>query len=263
MTGTDTTEWFYAQGDEERGPVPMADLLRLVEKGTVGRGTLVWHDGMEDWSPAGQVEGLQLAWHKLDEAWSALPRPWVRFWARMIDIGFGMFFSAMLVGPVLTPMGPQGPFFLVFLLLVFTNIILEALVVSTFGWTPGKWMLRVRLRTPEGACLGFSAAAVRSFLVWVRGMFFLIFPVNIIMFVLSWRDLRRHGNAWWDRAGNHEVRHGNIGPFRGVAAGILLFFYGIVMAFALWFQIQVIKEQLNEIQKEMPPAVEQHPTPMA
>jgi len=50
--------WYYSQGDKQQGPVTAAQLKQLAASGQIKAVDLVWKDGMEDWAPAAQVEGL-------------------------------------------------------------------------------------------------------------------------------------------------------------------------------------------------------------
>jgi len=50
--------WYYAQGDEEKGPVPTAELKSMRASGKLKPDDLVWKDGMADWAPASTVPGL-------------------------------------------------------------------------------------------------------------------------------------------------------------------------------------------------------------
>jgi len=50
--------WYFADGDEERGPVTEAQIRALVGTGNLKRDDLVWKEGMEDWTPAEEVPGL-------------------------------------------------------------------------------------------------------------------------------------------------------------------------------------------------------------
>ena len=43
--------WYYASGEERRGPIGEAALLELLHLGAVGPETLVWTAGMERWAP--------------------------------------------------------------------------------------------------------------------------------------------------------------------------------------------------------------------
>jgi hypothetical protein len=49
-------EWYYADGDEQRGPVTESVLAGLVEQGVVRADTLVWNASMSDWRPYSEVQ---------------------------------------------------------------------------------------------------------------------------------------------------------------------------------------------------------------
>lgn len=51
-------QWFYAQGDQQLGPISDAEIKRLVADGTVRPQDEVWCEGMPDWKPAGEVREL-------------------------------------------------------------------------------------------------------------------------------------------------------------------------------------------------------------
>lgn len=44
-------EWYYSENYEQRGPVGEAELRNLWTMGTVTDDTLVWREGMTDWTP--------------------------------------------------------------------------------------------------------------------------------------------------------------------------------------------------------------------
>jgi len=50
--------WFFADGDVERGPVTEAQLRALIGTGNLTPEGLVWKEGMDYWTPAGEVPGL-------------------------------------------------------------------------------------------------------------------------------------------------------------------------------------------------------------
>jgi hypothetical protein len=47
--------WFYEYNGEQKGPVPEDELDRLIAQGTVLPTTLVWRDGLPNWTPLAQV----------------------------------------------------------------------------------------------------------------------------------------------------------------------------------------------------------------
>ena len=50
--------WFYALRNQQQGPVSESDLKMLLKDRTIDGGTLVWKEGMAQWTPAGQVPAL-------------------------------------------------------------------------------------------------------------------------------------------------------------------------------------------------------------
>ena len=50
--------WYYAENNRQAGPVDTGTLKRLIRANVVTRSTLVWKDGMANWSPAADVPHL-------------------------------------------------------------------------------------------------------------------------------------------------------------------------------------------------------------
>lgn len=57
--------WYYAENDQQLGPVTAEEFSRLIADGVIKDDTLVWTDGMEDWLPLSRVERMPSL---LDEA---------------------------------------------------------------------------------------------------------------------------------------------------------------------------------------------------
>lgn len=57
-TQPDPARWYYLDGGDQRGPVPLADIRAKVMDGTVGPESYVWADGMPEWMPARQVPAV-------------------------------------------------------------------------------------------------------------------------------------------------------------------------------------------------------------
>lgn len=64
--------WFYESNGAQAGPLSLAELRAAVLRREVGRHSLVWCAGMEQWQPLATVERLQ---ELLDLAPPPLPRP--------------------------------------------------------------------------------------------------------------------------------------------------------------------------------------------
>lgn len=50
--------WYFADGDEERGPVTEGQIRTLIGTGNLKPDDLVWKEGMDDWAPADEIPGL-------------------------------------------------------------------------------------------------------------------------------------------------------------------------------------------------------------
>ena len=50
--------WFYASDGEQKGPFSEVELREFIVRGTVRPTTLVWGEGMSEWTKAGDVPGL-------------------------------------------------------------------------------------------------------------------------------------------------------------------------------------------------------------
>lgn len=54
-------QWYYAEDGEQKGPVALAEIQRLVSAKRIQAEDLVWREGMEDWLPLGEVAELRPA----------------------------------------------------------------------------------------------------------------------------------------------------------------------------------------------------------
>ena len=52
------SDWFYAKGAQQHGPVPADELRQLIATGAVTANDLVWREGMPNWVPATAVAEL-------------------------------------------------------------------------------------------------------------------------------------------------------------------------------------------------------------
>jgi len=52
------TQWFYAEGGEQRGPVGFEELKARADQGLLRPDDFVWGEGMPQWKLATQVEGI-------------------------------------------------------------------------------------------------------------------------------------------------------------------------------------------------------------
>src|SRR5262245_52637343 len=55
------THWFYHKNDRGFGPLEEADIRGLLERNEIAANTLVWRDGLRDWTEAKNTELVSAA----------------------------------------------------------------------------------------------------------------------------------------------------------------------------------------------------------
>lgn len=222
------------------GPYQLEQLQDMLDSGAVTFNDTVWVEGTENWVPLNQIEGIYL--RPAPEPGSALfeeglqTRPWVRYWARSIDsllIGVAVFvpFGAILPDELNNRLVSQ---FVQFLALALW-IPIEAALIATFGCTPGKALLRIRVTNKSHSNLSFNQALSRSFGVWLKGLGTGLIPiVTIITNVIAYRRLSDKGVTTWDEDGRFKVTHRQVGIVRAlIVIAIFVGFIAIIFAGAM------------------------------
>ena len=146
---------------------------------------------------------------------------WRRFIARVID---GVFMSVLWGFLALVFYGPDvlleyaeklmaGDRIFTVTLAVMTfvlNGVLEAFLISKWGMTIGKWILRIRVVHKEERFLTFGEAFKRYLMVLFRGQAFNLLPLNFIFGALSLMELANTGSTNWDKSTSSDVQHGTM-----------------------------------------------------
>jgi hypothetical protein len=156
--------------------------------------------------------------------------PWLRFLARFFD--YSIFF--LILWGLRKAAAGHFPFGRLEHLIPFEFFVwipIEALLLSTWGTTPGKFFLRTEMKQGRKARLDFFTALKRSFNVWFRGLGMGIPFVNVVCLFVAYQRLRLLRQTSWDREENIVVSHHPIGQWRVVFAAIvavggLFFYYG-------------------------------------
>jgi len=214
------------------GPYSLEQLQDMLDGGAVFFTDFVWVEGTEEWIPLNQVEGIYFrpapepGFTLVEEGPQA--RPWVRYWARSIDIALISIIVSIPIGVVL-PDDLNNR--LVDQLLQFLALTLwipiEAALIATFGRTPGKALLRVRVSNKNGGNLSFGQALSRSFKVWWMGLGTGLIPfVTLVTLLVAHKHLSNKGVTMWDRDGRFKVTHRKVGIMRTLIA--VAIFVGLV-----------------------------------
>ena len=226
-------QWYYKLGPEEKGPVSQEELAGMYHRKEIGPKTLVRSGSVREWTPIDEMVELKepLLDVRPEEAKVVLEearemeeapkvRPWVRFVGRMFDycwFGIVLLFILGSVGLSLA----ENPFGI--LLIPFLWVFVEAIFLSTWGETPGKWLVQTSVRRSNGQKLSFRDAIYRSFSVWWIGMGAGIFIVSLITMIVACVKLSNNKITTWDRSGKFDVRHRTIGPLRIIVLAIFFF----------------------------------------
>lgn len=148
--------------------------------------------------------------------------PWIRYWARTVDTIIAVFGLAIVLG-ILSPGAfaeDESGYALVFSAL-FVWIFVEAMMLATWGTTPGKALLRVRV-TQNGQPPRFGNALSRSFRVWFFGLGIGFPLVTAITMLVAYNKLMKRGKTSWDRKLDLSVLHGEIGALRWAVLVVIL-----------------------------------------
>jgi uncharacterized RDD family membrane protein YckC len=155
--------------------------------------------------------------------------PWIRFLARWVD--YALFFLLLLASrKIFHGHLPFGKYENLVPFEYFVWIPFEAILLSTWGKTPGKWFLKTRLKAGKRGRLAFVAALRRSFAVWLRGLGLGIPVINFFCMLVAYNRLKLLHITSWDRDDHVVVTHAPMGRWRiyvavFIATAGILYYY--------------------------------------
>ena len=161
-------------------------------------------------------------------------RPWLRFWARVCD----MWLLGLVITVVLAVVGfDLVPRFLLNTLSLLLMTVVEALCLSCWGTTPGKYLFNISVLDRAGRRLSFGDAYGRAFAVFLKGMGMGLFIIPLITQIVGYVRLSNRGITSWDEDGGFRVAHGPVGAGRATAAVLTM-----LLTFSLTVAIVVAAE---------------------
>lgn len=151
-------------------------------------------------------------------------RPWVRYFARMLDYFLASIVSSVVLA-VVSPVyfASEDSEFGVTWLALLVWIPIEAVLLATWGTTPGKALLRTRIVPTDGDdSIDFATALNRATRVWFSGVG-TGFPI-VFLFTMgsAYGKLNKTGSTSWDQELGFNVEHRKIGPARVAVALVIL-----------------------------------------
>lgn len=199
-----------SQKEKQQHSAAAADLLEAREKTEAGQSALT-------------VPSLK----KLYEPSGDQIRPWVRYWARGLDSAFfGMALSLLLGFFYEDALEMSDQLFTLISLCLY--VFFEAALLAIFGTTPGKTLLKIRLRNNDDTKLSYGEALGRALSVWFRGVGLGIPLVNLFTHLSSYSRLSNYGATLWDANGGFTVSHRKIGAWR-IILTLLIFVWFIYL----------------------------------
>jgi hypothetical protein len=153
-------------------------------------------------------------------------RPWVRYWARMMDLYLTCIVAGVLMEVVFPGALDKVHDQVIGIAAIFAWVFVESLCLATIGTTPGKWVMNTRLIGPGGTKPTYITALSRSFKVWWRGLGMGVPLAYFITLLVSHSRLTENGTTTWDRDTGFRVVHERIGILRASIA--ILFFLGML-----------------------------------
>lgn len=137
-------------------------------------------------------------------------RPWVRYWARYIDMYY-LIVLIMILQKLLFPT-QQLDLNLLAVGVYIIWILFEAQFLATWGTTPGKWLLKTKVRDTNHNKLSLKTSLIRAFLVWFIGLGMAIFTP--FAEIIAYFNLKNRGFTVWDKHLGCNVIHEDFGPER-------------------------------------------------
>lgn len=235
--------WLIQDG-EKSGPFEDYEVREMIRDGKVTEETRVWHEGAEGWVTAPEVPVLEGEFvNKVVEP-PPIPRQmppflaWRRLGARFFDFTlYSLVFNGilLLLGHEMSIQPDQSGWILV--ARVVPVILMEAALVSSFGFTPGKWLLGLRVETRLKQRLSTGQAIVRSMRVWVLGMGMMELVLMFLGHCLSlWFGLKK-GGMLWDLQSGFQVANRELPPKRVI-------FYWVAFTLVFGANIALVIPQL-------------------
>ncbi|MEY4483901.1 MAG: hypothetical protein RL693_1353 [Verrucomicrobiota bacterium] len=256
-------EYHLSIAGQQSGPHSKFSLITRIRAGELTRDVLCWRKGLTEWQPMGSLIDFEDCWPEEEESAPGngdpavatepglnKPRPWFRFWARMLDY---MWFGG-LVWMLLSVILPQEQLEWIMRMLLagaplnsmvfLLYVPLEAWLLSWRGTTPGRALMRIQVVRDDGGLPTFEQALWRSFQVFVKGVALLLPVANL--FAMAWWRVRlmQKGATPWDESSRTVVVQGALEKWRYVVLAVVV----AIMAFGMALSMALSKELMEQMQ---------------
>lgn len=221
---------YLLQDGEKTGPFTIYEVTEEVRSGRADEETLSWIRGSDGWKRLGEQAAVSSIFaappprvvetevEEMDARRAKLApermRSSLRLWARLLDLFLvqcailSVIFGAGLM--TVPQMMSESHVFIQQLLPAAVLMVLETFLLSAFGTTPGKWLLRVRVVREDGGKIPLKISLYRALTVWWRGVGLWIVPLNILMMAISQARLLNTGKTAWDHECGLRLEYGKM-----------------------------------------------------
>ena len=139
---------------------------------------------------------------------TVLKHPWIRYFARMLDLRmYGIlwvFLQRILLRWHIS--NGLGQNLVDIVAAIALMLLFEPLFLHILGTTPGKWVFGLSFRTQDEEKLGYSQAFLRTLEVWRGGMGFRIPIYNLVRLYKSYSQCKRGEPMLWDEGLDYRIR---------------------------------------------------------
>lgn len=153
--------------------------------------------------------------------------PWRRFFARWLDLFlYGTLWSAF--GLLVMRFNPPSNLFINLLSMYrdyATMLVVEPLLLSTWGYTPGKWIFGLRVRGENGGKISWGDAQSRTWLVFTNGCGYGVPFYNLYRYYKSYKACTDCETLPWEEGRGYAIKDTRVWRcvgFVGAAAALFM-----------------------------------------
>lgn len=243
--------WYYFTEESKEGPFSFHEIKDKIHEGIIDWSTEVYSDCLAHKQKLMDIEMFQVSDEdqpapvvrsnfpeKEEELSKHKVRPVLRLIGRFFDYFIFTIFVVCVMALFGIPIPLQNPLFFALGIYFVWNFI-EALLISSFGTTPGKFLIHMKILNSERKHLSYTQSLKRSFGAYILGFGLGIPFLSLATMLLSlfWLSIKKE--TFWDKGHKHVIVYKKIGIFRAIC--ILLFI--LVVLYYAFIGIQILRAQ--------------------
>ena len=132
-------------------------------------------------------------------------KPGVRFFARYIDYMLFSFLFILLLSYFIPAFDFDEVIFGI--LSLFIWVFVETLLLITWGTTPGKWLLNIKIKTNDNKKPSLGLVFKRSIKVWFFGLGIGLPFITLFTLFCAYFELNKNKKTTWDQSEHFSITH--------------------------------------------------------